>query len=505
MKSDQFVFRSWHIYVILLLGTIVRVIYGLYAKNWMNSPDQLAWELSLNEAVSSGTISYRSLMHYPHEGGSFFISLITICLRPFENLMPPLTLAALLIETVGRFIQIKFTQRLFGSKVAIWFSVWTILSVPLLIPWATVNFGLHALFSFLPFIFLYYLTVNNTKYSKPLLCGIITGLSISMSYNSIIFIPAFIIYVFVTNSDPKTSFLNIGKYLVYSLITFLPHITARTFLDSGFELEDNSVFSIRGVASDGFLSVEHFRNFVISWHRVLPASFLLSSLTFISDFLQRDIVFVFMVLSMVLIAIKYRKNIRVISPGLLLIILYLLFYAFSPFYVDEIDIKSFVHYRHLTYITPLIFVIMIYAFLRFEKMSVPFLIAWLLLCGTGTIMLYQTTDTPEHNSSRATGCVIAQKYGNDVQKLMSIYKIVSPYEKTEIMIGYGWGLTSAILSDKTIKDSLSLQKLELLLNQFPSEQKELLHTGVQFAFSKNITPQLDPQILLMLEKKWVNL
>ncbi len=119
LKNDQFVLRSWHIYVALLMGTIVRLAYGIYAQNWMSAPDQIAWQLSIDEAVANGAISYRSLIHYPHEGGSIFISLIAICLKPFENLMPPLSLAALLIELFGRYIQIKFTQRLFLSLIHI--------------------------------------------------------------------------------------------------------------------------------------------------------------------------------------------------------------------------------------------------------------------------------------------------------------------------------------------------------------------------------------------------
>lgn len=502
MKSDPFILRSWHIYIALLLGTAVRVIYGIYAKNWLNAPDQIAWQLSIDEAFSSGTICYKSLMHYPHEGGSFFISLITICLRPFENFIPPLSLAALLIETTGRFIQIKFAQKLFGPQVALWFSVWTILSVPLLLPWATVNFGLHALFSFLPFVFLYYLTNNKTKYSTPLLCGIITGLSISLSYNSIIFIPAFIIYSCFTSLNIKIATLNIGKYLVFTFLLLIPHITARIFLDSGFELQDSPLFSIRGVSSERLISSEHFSNFVIAWHRILPSSFLLSSITFISAYLQRDIVFVFLVLTVVFITIKYKTNNALIYSAFLIVILYILFYSFSPFYVNEIDITSFVYYRHLTYIVPLMVVIMIYAFLRINKLGLYVLIIWLTVCGTASIMFVQSAEAPQQMSSRAAGWILAQKYGGDVQKLMAIYQIAPDNEKEEIIIGYGWGLTAEILDGKTVNDSISIQKLELLLNEFPTTHKQLIHTGVVYAFQEHITPALDPQILMFLEKKW---
>jgi hypothetical protein len=416
--------------------------------------------------------------------------------------MPPLSLAALIIELFGRYIQIKFTQRLFGSKVAGWFSVWTILSIPLLLPWATLNFGLHSLFSFLPFVFLYYLTQDQSKNSKFLLCGIITGLSLSFSYNSVIFIPAFIIYTFFTLSDLKKAFIYTSKYLLFCLLTLIPHLTARYFLDSGFNLQDDPVFSIRGVTAEGTISGEQLNNFIVSWHRVLPASFLLSSISFISTYLQRDLVFVFFMITVVLIAVRLRNNITAIYYALLLVFLYLLFYAFSPFYADEIDIKSYVFYRHITYIAPLIVMIMIYAFNRFNKINFYILILWLVICGTGSIMMINETVTRSNSTYDATGWVLAQKYGDDVEKLMSIHAIAPKNEQNELMSGYGWGLTAVILHDKSGNDSVSVNQLLLILNKFPSIQQELLHEGVKHAFNKNITPQLDPQLLILLEQKW---
>ena len=221
---------------------------------------------------------------------------------------------------------------------------------PLVLPWATLNFGLHSLLSFLPFVFLYYLTQYQSKYSKFLLCGIITGLSLSLSYNSMIFIPAFIVYTFFTLTDIKKSLICISKYLVFTFLTLIPHLAARYFLDSGFNLQDDPVFSIRGLTAEGTMSGEQLSNFIVSWHRVLPASFLLSSISFISTYLQRDLVFVFFMITVVLISVRFRNNNTAIYSALLLVFLYLLFYALSPFYADEIDMKSYVYYRHITYI-----------------------------------------------------------------------------------------------------------------------------------------------------------
>lgn len=100
-----------------------------------------------------------------------------------------------------------------------------------------------------------------------------------------------------------------------------------------------------------------------------------------------------------------------------------------------------------------------------------------MVCGTASIMFIQSAEAPQQRSARAAGWVLAQKYGGDVQKLMSIYQITPDNEKKEIMIGYGWGLTAEILDGKTINDSISLQKLELLLNEIPDAIDLLARRG----------------------------
>ncbi len=145
---------------------------------------------------------------------------------------------------------------------------------------------------------------------------------------------------------------------------------------------------------------------------------------------------------------------------------------------------------------------MIYAFGRFKSLNLYLLIPFLLICGTGSIMLITETETRTNTTYDAAGWVLAQKYGDDVEKLMSIHAIAPENEKKELMSGYGWGLTAVILNDKSGNDSMSVNQLLLILNKFPSVQQELLYEGVNHAFNKNITPQLDPQLLILLEKKW---
>ena len=391
---------------------------------------------------------------------------------------------------------------MFGPVAAGWFALWTVLSVPLLIPWATLNFGLHSLTSFLPFIFLYYLTSERSKYSRALVCGVITGLSISLSYNSLIFIPAFLVYTFFIPALPKQKLFIAGQFILITILTLIPHFLTRYYFDTGFILLDLPVFSVRGVPPENIFTFEHVNNFFHAWHRALPSSFLISSAEFISSYLQRDIIFIFFMIAGILLIIKHKENNKIIYPILMVIFLYMLLYAFSPFYSDEINIKSFIYYRHLTYIVPLVGVTLIYAFLKFEKIGTYFMIAWLLVCGSGIFIFFKTTKQPEQYAYRAAGWVLAEKYGDDTKKLMSIYHVTPDDQKEEIMTGYGWGLTTVLLNEKNFPDTIALHKLIMLLDQFPLEQKEFLLLGAQHAFKPGITPVLEPELLLELENNW---
>ncbi|MEO8174821.1 MAG: hypothetical protein ABI581_17115, partial [Sediminibacterium sp.] len=210
MKSEKYFLTKWQFILILFAGTVVRFVYGYYAKSWLAAPDQLAWQLGLDEMVNSKTWHYVQLVHAPHEGGSFLVSLLSLLFRPFRFLMPSLSWAALVIDLLSRFIQLKCTERLWDHKTALFFGIWTILSVPLLIPWGMVNYGLHSLFSFFPFLFLYVMIQYRQHTYLPVIVGVLSGIAVSFSYDSMVPVTACFIFVLAVSQ----TFIN-GLYRIF--------------------------------------------------------------------------------------------------------------------------------------------------------------------------------------------------------------------------------------------------------------------------------------------------
>ena len=147
--------------LLVMAGTLVRFAFGSSHELWNSAPDQLAWGLALEDLVNGGTFAYKQLIHYPHEGGSSFLGLLAFLFVPLSGIMPPLSWAALLVDTLVRIIQINVAHRLFGARTAMWFAVWTVFAAPLMLPWSIIDFGLHALMSFAPFVL-----ISRTAFSR---------------------------------------------------------------------------------------------------------------------------------------------------------------------------------------------------------------------------------------------------------------------------------------------------------------------------------------------------
>src|SRR5690606_32878207 len=129
--------------------------------------------------------SYEYLIHYPHEGGTILISLLSQFVNLFTS-FSSLTVVAFLLDFVVRFIQITVVKKVFNSQTALLFGVWTIFATPALIPWGTVNFGLHYLSSVFPFILLLLLYRKKNTLKYYLGCGLFLGLACWFSYSNVV-------------------------------------------------------------------------------------------------------------------------------------------------------------------------------------------------------------------------------------------------------------------------------------------------------------------------------
>jgi hypothetical protein len=492
--------KNWHIALFVLSGTIIRFLYAKYSHAWMAAPDQLAWELSLDEMLESGHFSYNQMIHYPHEGGSFLLSLLALCLRPFEGFLPSLSLAALLFDTGIRYFQIWIAGKMFGHRMAVFFGIWTILAVPLLIPWSLVNFGLHYLASIFPFVLLYFVRFRDYGFPNPWLCGLIVGLSISFAYDNLVLIPAYFVWI-LYNNDIRNEWRHLAKFLAFVLLMLILHFVLRIVPDNGFHLENLQMLSIRGIQWSNLFSGFELYDIFTVWYNALPASFFLSSGEFLSSNVQRWIVMVFCLSGLIWSIFKPGEKKGVMSLSIWIILIFILAYTLSPFFTDSYEKTSYIYYRHLAYILPLLVLVMIHGLLSIPKIGFVLVGIWVALCGVFSITYMISTEPKTTANYRASGWILARKYGDDPKHLIRLHSVAPFGERKELMIGFGWGLTATLMDGKTEKDTAAINQLMLLAQAFPAEERKLVFTGVEYAFSDGITPVLDQELLPEIERR----
>jgi hypothetical protein len=474
---------GWMLWLVVLAGTLIRFCYGSYAHPWFIAPDQLAWQMGLDEMLRSRNWSFLQMGHAPHEGGSSLVGMVSILFGGIKTALPPLSLAALLLDTLIRFFQIKTAQQLFGSATAFWFACWSVLSVPLLLPWSVVNFGLHYLASVFPFIFFWLLLRFRDHRYFGVYIGICIALAISVAYeNCLLLIPAISVLLRNTNKRPRS----ILQFTFMFILFLLPHLLFRSFANTGYPFEN-------GIISGRLLDISaslHPKHLLTLWFTVLPASFLINS-TLVGPIALLEWLVFFCIIAGIAFFIKNNNSkLRWLFPGFVLLVL--LVYAISPFSAGGKRSYSFAAYRHLAYIIPFLVLLMIDGFVR-SHWKHYWLAAWLLICGTASVAFMRRTYVEEQTAYRAAGWILVQKYGINISQLFRLQNTAAPEYHRSIAAGFGWGLATAMLRQPG--DSATVFHLRSLIRQSPPAFQDDMLDGVGYAFTPGITPKLPPASL----------
>ncbi len=485
--------KRHYILLICVLGSIVRLVYGMIYEPWQSSPDHLAWEL----VIEQGHFDYAHLIHYPHEGGTILISLLSQLVELITS-FSSLTILAFLCDFAVRFIQLKVVQKVISTEVSILFGLWTIFASPIIIPWGTANFGLHSISSVFPFLIVYILFAYNSSIKYQLYSGAFLALACWFSYSNIILVPFFFLFLVMTQ-------VKIRKW-AYTLVGFsviaLLHVLVRTQTDPGFHFSDFGLFSIR---SESFSLAE-----IDMVERIQDVpQVVANSLTALphadeySSFFKIIIPILFLAAITGLSISAWKKQTSWKFLLIVAIILgYFASYIISPFFYPK-ESGYFVMYRHLTYIAPLLALLIIMGLASFKHKIIP--ISFVILCALQSSQVFTAEKTPPNDIlTKASGWVLAFKFGHSPEDVIEI--VDSNPKKSKLLIeGIGWGTCTALLqnqpdpSEKDVK--ASIRALNDIIGSYPESYQPLLRNGVELAFSDGITPRLHRDFLEEYQEK----
>lgn len=474
--------RSRQLWLLVLAGSVFRFLYGIHTQAWLGSPDQLAWGMEIEHALQQHAWSYLAFTHAPHEGGSFFISVLSVLFSLLPQWLPPLSWAALFIDTAGRFAELKVTRQFFGDETALWFGLWTVLSAPLFIPWATVNFGLHALLGCVPFVFCRAMVMRRHSKYFAVGMGLLCALAVSLSYNSIVLAIVAVCFVGMDAGTVDKRLKRVLFFLLSFSIAMLPHLATRLFL-----YPSESLLSVRALNLNGIAYLQNAGCLVTAWFTAIPGSFWLSG-----GFWYVPVSF-FLLTGAILYLKKWKTPVSVKLLPVAVVVVFVTLYVFSPLYAKRANDPHYVYYRHLTYILPLLVVIVIHGWLQSGVWKKYMLTGWLLFCGAMSVR-YFAGSGKAMQTYKAAGWILAQKY--HAPNLFSFQNAAPSRYRSEVVQGFGWGLTAKMLCVSRPNPATAWMQT---LRQTPPALRTDMLTGARYAFNKGVTPVLNPGFLKLID------
>jgi len=485
---------KFNLLFICILGTLLRVIYAYYYTPWRFAPDHLAWE----SMIRAGGFSYTELIHYPHEGGTILVSLLSKFLGLFTA-FDSLTLSAILLDVISRYIQLYIVHKTFPAKVTLAFGLWSIFASPSSIPWGSLNFGMHAVSSSFPFLLFYVFQKNGGTARFYTLSGLFMGLAVWFSYNNLVLLPAFLVLLFSAGNELRFKF-----YALFSFVAILVlHLLVRLYADAGFHLDQIPLDSIRDT-SFSLHDTETWKRLYKLWTNALADSSIAARN---SPYFVASLKYIWITLVgiglLAFLKIKKPEQQAGSKPALLLMVFAFLFvYAISPFYYEGKEISNHVAYRHLCYILPLLSLLVV-AGLNGLKAGTLGWVIYLAFAVYGNLLLF-TQKPPQGNGEKAAGWVLCKKIGHDPVKVQQVIQ-ASRLDHSLLYQGIGWGMSSALFENVEANNKAlfeqRLLEFKTLFRKYPIEYRDELIEGAKFSFGDGITPMLDKAILerLMLE------
>lgn len=483
------ILSKYRIILFCILGSFVRLIYGYIYEPWTEAPDHLAWELILEQ----GSFKYDHLIHYPHEGGTILITLLSQIVELFTN-FSSLTVSAFLIDFAVRFFQIKIVSKVFNLQIATLFGVWTIFSTPSILPYGTVNFALHSISSLFPFLLLLLLFQHKDTVKYHLFCGVFLGLALWFSYSNMVLIPAFFLYRIITRE--KCSH---WMYSVLSLSAVVAiHGFVRIYTDAGFHLREFGLMAIRSadfsiydidfidrilklpiVIANGATALPGANSNMVVIQIIYIVVAFLSVIGFVFTHKKSD----------------FRTTVYMIFPT---IVLFLISYLFSPFYEMKV-MGNYITFRHLTYIIPFVslFIIVGLSSLKYKHVLILFLVLGIVRSG----QLFTAEKSPPNDMfTQASGWILGTKLGHDPTAVSAI--IDDNVDKKELLIkGVGWGISTSLMDNNKGGITERIDQLVNLYFTYPVDYQEGLLEGIKFSFSDQVTPKLNPDLLMKIERR----
>lgn len=484
----------WLLTGIVAAGTALRLVVGFAGRGWEAYPDQLAWGLVLEEALTQ-PLRLDQLLHYPHEGGTVLQSLLALALWLVAGAaplgVPVLSWVALSVDSASRAFQIGIVNRVFGRSSAILFGLWSVAAVPGLVSWATVNFGQHALSAWAPFALLAAAASRSSRWSGPIALGLVTGASVAWSYDSLTLVPTAAVLAAI-DARPRW-WRGAAAWAATTVAGLAPLAALRALFDTGFGLECLSGMSIRGI---DFELPTILGTASRSWHLLvdaLPATSLLPGLVRHDAGLTRLLWGLVVVMGLIF-AIR-RPERRAALVVIAVTVSWVVLFAASPFGIPPRTATTLIEVRHSTYILPLVVALAVHGLATSGRALQLVAVVLIALSTTGTWLNEPPRLPPRLEAWHGTGWILGRKLGHDPERLTRLLRTCPDSNRRALVEGVGWGIAATLLQGVDDPGDPRIDEVARLVQRFAPELRLMVIDGVRSAFSPTVSPRLNRHLL----------
>jgi hypothetical protein len=462
----------------VIAGSLVRLVYGLLFQPWLQQPDQLAWELVVGTSGPDAPTLYQRLIHYPHEGGTIPLAILALLVGPIAC-VPALSIIALLFDTGSRLVQLLVVRKTFPTDVLVWYAAFSALPIPGLLPWGTVNYGLHALAAFIPFVILWLTFREQRSHWDHAVDGVLIGLFSWFSYSTAVLIPLYIAF----RRDLFARPIAWAGWLGGLVGVIVAHIAVRALADPGFHLPDFAPSTIRGMALDG-VGGKFSAQWLGTWTSAFPGSSMLPPMLGFPAAAVRRIWALMILAGLVLALVAWWKERGDHRPLIFCVLVLLAFgavYSASPFFHGRPDREAFVHYRHWPFILPM-GVLAAVGGLCTMKRAEPLLRTFLVFSLVGSLIAF-TLPKERGPKAKETGYVLAIKFGHAPETLAAIARQDGGHE-ADLMRGAGWGTLETLMIHGGITDD-AVDVLGRLATRYDPPERRWFREGLALGLSRD--------------------
>ena len=478
-------FLVW-VLLFAFVTALSRFVFANHTTLFHRAFEQIAWQYLIDDCVESGP-SIAALIPSNTDSGMLVFSLFAFLVQTVFHTTNTLALTFCIWTAVAITLQVLITDKVFGRTTAVLFLLWHLLSSPVLWPLNAAYFGSQSIVSLFPFLLLLLFSPSQLNKSVVLHSLIVTALVCFSLQNAVLLLGYCIITLYSQVPNKK------NRVIVFSILSFASVILYYSLLAKLLHQSVPGPVQLLGISASFITDYSSIlANFILIFTEVLPKGiFLYTADTFFNYSAYWLLLLIILIGAAFYVQEGRKLSLQKMGAALIVLMFVVIAACNSSTPIDAAKFNFF-SLRAFGYILPLLFAVLLYALTNSFALGKKLAYVLLVVCGYYSYQTISHFEPVSVQSHKPAAWLLAKSMNTEPQVLLRISNRADISKKNELISGYAWGLTAALLKDARAVDTLKLETLKQTLSRFGEGNNVAMLEGINTAFAKGVTPVLDP-------------